>query len=96
MAAYVIGAISSIKDPAGFADYVKLAVPTLEKYGGKVMAGGNKIEVADGSWSPVGAIIVQFESLQRAKAWYNSPEYSAVKGRRFRTAESGVIFLDEG
>jgi uncharacterized protein (DUF1330 family) len=96
MAAYVIGALSSIKDPAGFAEYQKLAGPTVEKYGGKLIVGGTKIEVADGNWSPIGVVVLQFETLQRAKQWYNSPEYSAVKGRRFRTAESGAIFVDGG
>ena len=58
------------------------------------MVAGNKIEVADGSWSPSVMVVVEFESLERAKQWYNSPEYSAVKPRRFQTADSGVIFVD--
>jgi uncharacterized protein (DUF1330 family) len=94
MAAYVIGAISSVKDPAGFAEYQKLAGPTLEKYGGKFIAGGNKIEVADGIWSPAFVVVVEFQSLQRAKQWYNSPEYKPLVSRRKASSTSGVIFVD--
>jgi uncharacterized protein (DUF1330 family) len=97
MAAYVIGFVSNVKDPAGFAEYQKLAIPTLEKYGGKVIVGGNKIEVADGNWAPAGAIVVQFESLQKAKQWYNSREYHPLVARRkAAAATTGVIFLDGG
>jgi uncharacterized protein (DUF1330 family) len=94
MAAYVIGAISNVTDPAGFAEYQKLAFPTVAKYGGKVIVGGTKIEVADGIGSPVGAVVLQFESLQRAKQWYNSPEYKPLVSRRKASSNSGVIFVD--
>jgi uncharacterized protein (DUF1330 family) len=94
MAAYLIGAVTSVRDPAGFAEYQKLAGPTLEKYGGKFIAGGNKIEVADGNWSPVFAVVIEFQSLQRAKQWYNSPEYKPLVSRRRAATISGAIFLD--
>jgi uncharacterized protein (DUF1330 family) len=52
------------------------------------------IEVGDGSWSPIGIIMFEFESMAKAQEWYNSPEYSAVKPMRLRTADTGVIFAD--
>ena len=70
--------------------------PTLENYGGKIIVGGSDIEVADGSWSPIGVIVVEFESFERAKQWYNSPEYSAVSPRRLRSADTGSIFINTG
>ena len=94
MAAYVIVAIQAVNDPEGLAEYRQLAGPTVQQYGGKLVVGGNKIEVADGNWSPIFMGVVEFESLERAKQWYNSPEYSTVKPRRLQTADSGVIFID--
>ena len=88
--------MQSVKDPAGLAEYQKLAGPTLKKYGGKMIAGGTDIEVADGSWSPIFVAVVELESLERAKQWYNSPEYSAVKPRRLQSADTGAIFLKAG
>jgi len=96
MPAYFIGAVQSVKDPAGLAEYQKLAGATLKKYGGRLIAGGTEIEVADGSWSPIGVVVVEFESLECAKQWYNSPEYSAVKPRRLQSADTGAIFLNAG
>ena len=94
MAAYVIGQIQSISDPATFEEYVSLAVPTLEKYGGKVVLGGDKIEVGDGNWSPIGVIVIEFESMARLKEWYSSPEYKPLISKRTGSTDSGVIFVD--
>ena len=96
MTAYVIGAIQSVSNPAAFAEYQKLAFPTVAKHGGKVIVGGTKIEVADGSWSPVGMVVLEFENLQKAKAWYNSSDYKPLVARRTRSANSGVVFIDGG
>ena len=96
MVAYVIGAIDSVKDPEGFLTYQEKAGPTLDRYGGHVITGGSNIEVADGAWSPVGVVVIAFENIRRAKAWYNSPEYSEARLHLFEAATSGMIFLDEG
>jgi uncharacterized protein (DUF1330 family) len=96
MAAYAIGMARSVSDPEGFTEYQRLAGPTVEQYGGKFVAGGDKIEVGDGDWSPVGIVVIEFESMERLKRWYNSPEYSAAKPRRLQTADTGLIFVDGG
>ena len=94
MAAYVVATLFDIKDPAGFDEYLGQAGPTLEIYGGKLVMSSQSIEVGDGSWSPIGIIMFEFESMARAKEWYNSPEYSAAKPMRLKTAETGLIFAD--
>ncbi len=96
MADYAIGAVLSVKDPEKFAGYQQAAGPTVAMYGGKVIAGGTNIEVADGTWSPVGMVVIEFESMDAAKKWYNSPEYSAIKSQRHDNADTGLVFLDAG
>ena len=94
MPAYLVGTIYDIKDPAGFAEYANQAGPTVEKYGGKLVMSSRSIEVGDGGWSPIGMVMFEFESLERAKEWYNSPEYRAAKPMRLSTADTGLIFAD--
>ncbi|MDP6497900.1 MAG: DUF1330 domain-containing protein [Dehalococcoidia bacterium] len=94
MAAYVIGAIQSVNDPTAFSEYQNLALPTLAKYCGTVVIGSTKIEVADGNWSPTGMVVVEFETMAKAKEWYNSPDYNPLVLRRTASADSGVIFVD--
>jgi uncharacterized protein (DUF1330 family) len=94
MAVYVIGAVLSVSDPEKFSAYQQSAGQTLAQYGGKILGGGTNVEVADGTWSPIGMVVVEFESMAKAKEWYNSPEYSAIKSQRFDNADTGLVFLD--
>ena len=94
MAAWVIGNIVKVNDAAAFGEYQGLAGPTAGQYGGKVIAGGTKIEVGDGNWSPDGVIVIEFESIAKAKEWYNSSEYNPLVSRRTSSTESHLIFVD--
>ena len=92
----MIDAVSSVKDTVAFSQYQDLAVPTLAKYGGTLVAGGTRIEVADRDWSPIGVVVVEFEHIAKAKKWYDSPDYSPLVLLRTASAYSGVIFVDGG
>ena len=96
MAVYAIGAVLSVSDPETFSAYQQAAGPTLAQYGGKILGGGTNVEVADGTWSPVGMVVIEFESMAKAKEWYNSQEYSAIKSQRHDNTDSGLVFLDAG
>ncbi|PKB63943.1 MAG: hypothetical protein BZY80_04640 [SAR202 cluster bacterium Io17-Chloro-G2] len=96
MPAFVFAQVQSVTNPARLAEYQGLAEPTVIQYGGKFLAGGTKIEVADGDWSPIGVMAAEFESLAKAKEWYYSPDYQAVVGRRLESTVGGLIFVDAG
>ena len=38
---------------------------------------------------------IEFESIAKAKEWYNSPEYQAILPKRLNTTKGGVVFVDE-
>jgi uncharacterized protein (DUF1330 family) len=94
MPAYVFGNIMKISDPDRFSQYQRPALQSVEQYGGKVVAGGTKIEIADGNWLPDLVLVLEFEDLGKAKEWYHSPEYQAVVGGRFESSEGGVVFAE--
>jgi uncharacterized protein (DUF1330 family) len=93
MTAYVIVDINVI-DPVRYEDYKRLAAPTVELYGGKYIARGGKTEPLEGDWSPTHLVILQFESLEQAKNWLNSTEYSQAKDLRHRTAISNMVAIE--
>ena len=94
MSAFVFGSIQSVSNPSRLAEYQKLAGASVVQYGGKVLGGGNKIEIADGNWLPVGVVALEFESLAKAKEWYNSKEYQAVVGGRLESTVGGLVFVE--
>jgi uncharacterized protein (DUF1330 family) len=81
MAAYLVVDID-VTDPAQFEEYKKLAPAAIAKYGGRYIIRGGAYEVIEGNWKPQRVTIVEFESMEKGKAFYHSPEYQqAVKAR---------------
>jgi uncharacterized protein (DUF1330 family) len=71
-----------VTDPARYAEYVEKAPATVARHGGKYLARGGEVEVLEGEWNPQRLVILEFESMERFKEWYNSPEYAPLKQLR--------------
>ena len=91
MPAYVMASVYDVTDPAGFGEYRNLAGPSVASFGGKFIAGSETVEVMEGDWSPMAFLVIEFESVEQAKRWYNSPEYQAVLPMRKNFTNSGLI-----
>lgn len=81
MPAYMI-ADMDVSDPARYEAYKRLAPPAIEKYGGRYLARGGKTERLEGDWLPKRFVIVEFESIDKVKAFFDSPEYRAAREAR--------------
>ena len=91
MPAYLIGNIE-VTDPAAYEEYKKGVGATVAAYGGRSLARpGAMMEVLEGDWAPKRLVILEFPSVEQAKKWYDSPEYSAIKGIRHRSAISKLL-----
>ena len=93
MPAYIIVEID-ILDPVGYEEYKKLAGATVKKYGGKYIVRGGKAEVLEGDWKPKRIVVLQFENMERAKAWLKCPEYAEPRKMRHRTAKTRMILVE--
>ncbi|MFH1604048.1 MAG: DUF1330 domain-containing protein [Pseudomonadota bacterium] len=81
MAAYLVVDIE-VTNPAQFEEYRKLAPAAIAKFGGRFIIRGGAYEVLEGEWRPQRLTIVEFDSMEKAKAFYASPEYgTAIKAR---------------
>ncbi|HEX9451472.1 MAG TPA: DUF1330 domain-containing protein [Burkholderiales bacterium] len=93
MPAYLISQIE-IHDPQGYEEYRKLVGASLAKYGGKFVARGGRIDVLEGDWKPKRVVICEFESLEHARQWYESPEYRPAMDIRQKTSDAKIIVVD--
>ena len=93
MSAYVIVDID-VTDPQGYPEYIQLAPATITAYGGKYLARGGKTEVLEGVWIPKRLVILEFDSIQQARAWLESPEYQPARQLRHRTAVSNMVVIE--
>ena len=93
MAGYVIADVD-VTDPELFAEYRKLVSATVEQYGGKYLVRGGETEVVEGDRTPHRTVVIEFESYERAKAWYHSDEYAPALKMRLDSADSSVIIVE--
>ena len=93
MSAYLIANVD-IKDVEKFKEYLKATPQIIKKYRGKFLARGGDFEVYEGNWNPKRLVLIEFESMQKAKQFYNSPEYQVVKDLRQSSAYTEWVFVE--
>ena len=93
MAAYVIADVK-VEDPMQYEDYKRMVPATLAAYGGRFIARGGRTEVLEGEWRPNRVVIIEFESVERAKEWWASEEYRAARELRQRTSTGSLIVVE--
>ncbi|MBW2494008.1 MAG: DUF1330 domain-containing protein [Deltaproteobacteria bacterium] len=93
MPAFVIVEIE-VRDSEAYEGYKRLVPASLEAYGGRFVARGGATESLEGGWEPERIVVLEFPSLERARQWWNSPEYSEAKAIRLRAAKSRMIVTE--
>lgn len=94
MPAYVFANIE-VTDPVLYEEYRKGVPATIAQYGGRFVARGGAVEGLEGGYAPKRVVILEFPSVERAKAWWDSPEYQPLRVLRQR-ASRGDLLLVEG
>ena len=92
MPAYVIANIT-ITDPVRYEDYKHMVPPTLVPFGGRFIVRGGETEVLEGAWRPSRLVLLEFPSVERARAWWSSPEYAEARALRQATSTGTLIIL---
>ena len=82
-----------VTDPATFQKYADKAPGTIAASNGHYIIRGGKSESIEGD-PPKRFVVIQFESLEAAKAWENSPAYEAIKPIRHSSAKSRVFIIE--
>jgi uncharacterized protein (DUF1330 family) len=91
--AYVVGEMT-VKDAAGYRAYADAAAPIIARYGGTFLVRGGQTVAVEGA-PPARIVIIEFASLEAAKRFENSPEYTTITPLR-RKAAASRLFLAEG
>lgn len=90
MAAYII-ADSNVTDPVAYEQYRARVPAAIAKHGGRFLARGGEVAVLEGDWSPRRVVVIEFPSLEAAKAFYDSPEYQAARALRAEAATIDML-----
>jgi uncharacterized protein (DUF1330 family) len=90
MPAYVICDVD-VTNPEAYEEYKRLSAIACEAAGGRFIVRGGEVAVLEGDWDPSRIVVLEFPSVDAAKAWYKSKEYQAAKAARAGAAISRFI-----
>jgi uncharacterized protein (DUF1330 family) len=93
MPAYVVVDIE-VQNPTEYARYKDLAGAAVAKHGGRYLARGGKTEVLEGSWQPARFVVLEFPSVEKAKAWWASLDYAEAKSIRQKAAKTSMVLVE--
>jgi uncharacterized protein (DUF1330 family) len=90
---YVVAEVD-VKDPAMFKKYADQVPGTLAPFNGHYIIRGGNPQTVEGT-APQRFVLIAFDSVEKARAWEDSPAYEAIKPIRHSSATS-VVFIAEG
>ncbi len=93
--AYAITTYRVIHDPAALAAYAKLAGPAVQAFGGRFLARGNPVKTYEAGLD-LRAVIVEFDSVDRAVEAIESPAYQEALRALGKGAERDIRILEGG
>ena len=94
MSAYLV-VDTKIHDLETYKEYMKLAKPIAEKYGGIYRARGGMLDIRECElWTPTRIVIIDFPEAINAQKFLDSDEYTPVKSIRLKSASCTLFIID--
>lgn len=93
MSAYIVAEVE-VTDSGTFEEYRKLVPPTIEAFGGRYVVRGGAVGSLEGDWRPKRMVVIEFDDMERAKAWHGSELYAPAKALREASANTRMIVVE--
>ena len=91
--AYVLANVT-VTNPEQYEQYKKLSTIAMQAHGAEVCIRGGSVQVLEGDWSPGRIVLLKFPSMEKARAFYDSPEYQAAKNAREGAAVMRMLAIE--
>ena len=82
-----------VADQEIFKEFSSVALPLIEKYGGKLLARGPDAERHEGNVEGI-VTMIEFESKAAARAFYLSDDYQAAKAIRDKGVDTDLMIIE--
>jgi uncharacterized protein (DUF1330 family) len=93
MAAYIIVRMH-VTDAEQYKEYTKVAPDVVAQYGGRFIVRGGETVTLEGPEEKDRIVVLEFASLDRAKAFYGSEEYAAAVKLREGAASAQFVAVE--
>jgi len=93
VSAYIIARVD-VRDRERYGDYMKHTPRVIAQFGGRFIIRGGAVTTLEGPAEDRRLVVIEFPSLDQAKAFYASPEYTAVKALREGAGDGQFLLVD--
>ncbi|MCI3274323.1 DUF1330 domain-containing protein [Streptomyces cylindrosporus] len=83
----------AINDPDGMAAYGKAAGLSIAESGASILAVDPNPQLLEGDWHGSQTVVLEFESVEAARTWYESAAYEKAKPLRQAAAETNAVIV---
>lgn len=90
--AYVIGEVE-VTDLNAMKKYGEKGPGIAAAHGGRYIVRGGKTQTLEGE-APKGIVVIAFDSAEKARAWYDSADYAAIRPIRQSAAKSRIYIVE--
>jgi uncharacterized protein (DUF1330 family) len=90
--AYWIGRIT-VHQPERYKEYVEAATPAYKAHGARFLVRGGAYEAVEGEARPRN-VVIEFPSLEAARACYDSEQYGKARAIRQEIADGELIIVE--
>ena len=90
MAAYIL-VDCKVTDPVRYEKYKTLAQDAIARHGGRYLVRGGEHVLLEGTRNPARVVVLEFPTLEKARAFYDSTEYLAARAARAGAAEMNIV-----
>jgi uncharacterized protein (DUF1330 family) len=86
---------AEVTDPGKLQNYAEKLEETLKPFHHHYLVRTSKVEALEGDPPKTQFVIIAFDSAEKAREWYDSPAYAAIKPIR-QSAAKARVFIVEG
>jgi uncharacterized protein (DUF1330 family) len=93
MPAYLVARVD-VRDWDRYKKYMRHTPRVIAEHGGRFIARGGKKITFEGPEDTLRLVLIEFPSMEKAKAFYDSPEYKAIKRFRDGAGDAHFVVID--
>jgi len=83
----------TITDSDAYAGYQAVAPEAFRTYGACFLARGGEADTLEGDrWQR--HVVIEFDSMEAARACYHSPEYQEARSKRAGACEASIVLVE--
>jgi uncharacterized protein (DUF1330 family) len=93
MSAYIVAHVD-VKNWDAYREYMRHTPRVIQQFGGRFIARGGEMVTLEGPEETLRIVLIEFPTLDHAKAFYNSEEYKNTKKLREGGGAAKFIAID--